>query len=343
MFDDLQFSLAETLSLLGLAQCVYVLVYMLFRSGSIASAIIPSLFFSIMATAFFADFASFRLAGLWGGYEETIQWGVWFCCLPVGALLALQIAHIRENIPLRYFFLLLVIPVTLLAGYISHNREAFYVTGLVTGALSLLTVWVRRDLLDGLYVSSKFGRERFWLIMGLVGLGAAFLLFTFAHMNESIDSRQWLLVRTFLGIAFAYVAGTSLFRIYPQILKKEGAQDVNAQLSADEHMLLQKLKELLDHEKIYQDPTIGRAELAREVGVSESSLSRIVNIAHAKSIPQLLNDLRVEDAQKLLRETDVTIQNVFEESGFNSVTTFNRVFKEICGETPKEYRARYRA
>ncbi len=343
MFYDLKFSMTEMLSLLGLAQCVYVLVYMLFRSGSLANAVIPSLFFSIMATAFFTDFASFRLPEILGVYREAVQWGVWFCCLPVGALLCLQLAQIRENIPLRYFLLLLVIPATFSAGYISQDRDVLYATGMVTGGLSLLAVWLRRDLLDGLYINTKFGKERFWLIMGLVGLGTAFLVFTFAHMNGKIDAREWLLVRTFIGIAFAYVAGTSLFRIYPQILKKDFGQDVGGLLSLDEQAVLQKLKTLLDSEKVYQDPTVGRVELARETGASESSLSRIVNLAYAKSIPQLLNDLRVEDAQKLLRETDVAIQNVFEESGFNSVTTFNRVFKEICGETPKEYRARHRA
>ena len=87
---------------------------------------------------------------------------------------------------------------------------------------------------------------------------------------------------------------------------------------------------------------MGRAELARELKVGEATLSRLVNARYVKTIPQLLNEFRVKDAQKLLKETDASIQNIFEESGFNSITTFNRVFKELSGEAPKEYRARFR-
>ena len=39
-----QFTLPEILSLLGLIQCVYVLVYMMLRAGSVSAAIIPSLY-----------------------------------------------------------------------------------------------------------------------------------------------------------------------------------------------------------------------------------------------------------------------------------------------------------
>jgi two-component system response regulator YesN len=56
-----------------------------------------------------------------------------------------------------------------------------------------------------------------------------------------------------------------------------------------------------------------------------------------------LNEYRVRDAQRLLAETNAPIQNIFEESGFNSITSFNRVFKELAGEAPKEYRARHKA
>ena len=59
-------------------------------------------------------------------------------------------------------------------------------------------------------------------------------------------------------------------------------------------------------------------------------------------LPQFLNEFRVKDAQRLLKETDASIQNIFEESGFNSITTFNRVFKELSGDSPTEYRARFR-
>lgn len=339
MLTNLQFSIPEMLSLLGLTQCVYVLVYMLLRSGSIANAIIPTLYFFFMAAAFFLDVA----AGHWRGEGidfEKLRWLLWFSGIPLGTLLIFQIAQIRERLKPKYFSLILFIPLTYSLGQIIDDGAAIYVAGLVMGALSLLTVWLRRDLLDGLYSNARFGHERFWLIMALLVLNVVFLGFTLGFINEVISAHEWLLVRTLLGISFVYIAGTSLFRIYPQVFKKPIAQDAN--LSPDDYKILEKIQSLIDREKIYQDPTFGRAELARELGTGEANLSRIINQCYGKTIPQFLNEWRVKDAQKLLTDTDVPIQNVFEESGFNSVTTFNRVFKEMSGDTPKEYRAKFR-
>lgn len=339
MAFDAQFTLAEILSLLGLVQSVYVLVYMLVRSGTIANAIIPSSYFGILAAAFFFDAAAGRWAQFLNNYE-TLQWFFWFSGIPLGTLLIFQLAQVPQVLRPKYFLLLLLIPITFLPRLVIEEPLIVYVSGLVIGAFSLLAIWLRRDLLDGLHNNPKFGKERFWLILALITMHTAFLGSTFAFVSNAIDSAQWLLIRTLLGIAFVYIAATSLFRIYPQALKLDRKEP--PVFKTEDQLLLEKLQELLERDKIYQDPAIGRAELARELKIGEATLSRLVNANYGKTIPQILNELRVKDAQKLLKETDASIQNIFEESGFNSITTFNRVFKELSGEAPKEYRARFR-
>lgn len=338
-----QFTLAEILSLLGLAQSLYVLVYMLLRSGSIRNAIIPILYFGALAAAFFLDAAAGRWSKELERYE-ALQWLFWFSGVPLGALLIFQVAQVPAVPRPKYFLLLLLIPISFLPCLVFDEPEILYVSGLIIGSFSLLAIWLRRDLLDGLHASPKFGKERFWLIISLIAMLTAFLGSAFAHISGHVGYSEWVVVRTFMGIAFVYIAATSLFRIYPQALKLDhkDAEAVTS-LKSDDQVTLDKLKELLEREKIYQDPAIGRAELARELKVGEATLSRIVNTGYGKTIPQILNELRVKDAQKLLKDTDVSIQNVFEESGFNSITSFNRVFKELTGDSPKEYRARFRA
>jgi AraC-like DNA-binding protein len=336
-----QFTLAEILSLLGLAQSVYVLVYMLLRSGSLSNAIIPSLYFGVLAGAFFFDAA----AGRWGPEfknYESLQWLLWFSGIPLGALLIFQIAQVPVKPRPKYFLLLLLIPISFLPCLVFDDPQILYVSGLIIGAFSLLAIWLRRDLIDGLHADPKFGKERFWLILALIAMHTAFLASTFGYISNAIGEMQWLGIRTLLGIAFVYIAATSLFRIYPQAFKTERATSGGESLKNEDQIILEKLEALFEREKIYQDPAMGRAELARELKVGEATLSRLVNARYGKTIPQLLNEFRVKDAQKLLKETDASIQNIFEESGFNSITTFNRVFKELSGEAPKEYRARFR-
>jgi AraC-like DNA-binding protein len=335
------FSFTEILSLLGLVQSVYVLVYMIFRSGNWKYAILPIAYFSMLALAFLSDAAATRWQGQIADYY-FFQWLLWFSGVPLGTLLIFQIAKTPDLPPFRYCVLLLLIPLSLSLHFLERGDSGalMYAGGLVAGTLSLLTIWLRRDLLDSLTANLRKSGERFWLILALIVTQVAFLASTFAFLNNWLHEPQWIVVRNALGIGFVYIAATSLLRIYPQALKLDRK---SSNLSDDEQIIVNRLETLFEREKVYQEPDIGRTELARELAVGEATLSRIINLHYGKTIPQILNDYRVKDAQKLLRETDVSINDVFTESGFSSMTTFNRVFKELTGISPKEFRSRSRA
>jgi AraC-like DNA-binding protein len=341
MFMDLQFTFGEILSLLGLVQCVYVLVYMAFRAGSVAAAIIPCLYFLFMGCAFLFDAAASRWAQMSAHYSY-FPWAFWLSCVPMSVLLIFQLAKVQDRPDFRYVVLLGIVPLSLLPALFFKEPQITYAAGLVAGAFTLLLVWLRRDLLDGLQAQAKFGKERFWLIVSLLVVNSMFLGAALAHVSNVLFYAEWVSVRTLLGLAFAYIAATGLFRIYPQAFRKEGAAN-GGTLSASDDALVHQLKKLFEEDKVYQDPAFGRAELARELHIGEATLSRIVNLSYGKTIPQLLNEYRVADAQKLLKETDVPIQKIFEESGFNSITSFNRVFRELSGVSPTEYRTSSRA
>ena len=51
-----------------------------------------------------------------------------------------------------------------------------------------------------------------------------------------------------------------------------------------------------------------------------------------------MNERRVDDAKRLLVETDAAIKTIAEEVGFNSLPSFNRVFKDLTGYAPSIYR-----
>lgn len=307
------------------------------------ASIVPSLYFLCMGAAFFLDAAAGRWSSHFRNYAD-LQWLFWFSCLPVGALLIFQIANVAERLHFKYLFLLLLIPIGFLPGFIMGSPEFLYVCGLIVGALSLLAVWLRRDLLDGLHKDPRYGKERFWLIISLMLLQTAFLALTFAYVSGMVGAGEWALIRTLLGLAFVYLALTSLLRIYPQTFR--GGDSVQGRggggLSAADQEILSRLQKLIEEDKIYHEASMGRAELARELRTAEANLSRIVNLHYGQTIPQLLNERRVEDAQRLLQETDASIQHIYEESGFSSITTFNRVFKELTGDSPTVYRTRGR-
>jgi AraC-like DNA-binding protein len=59
----------------------------------------------------------------------------------------------------------------------------------------------------------------------------------------------------------------------------------------------------------------------------------------------LVNSYRVEDVKKRLasyQEADKTILDIAFDAGFNTKTSFNRVFKKLTRMTPSQYRRRYK-
>lgn len=103
----------------------------------------------------------------------------------------------------------------------------------------------------------------------------------------------------------------------------------------DQDLPYQALRYISEH---FQQP-ITAESVARALCVSKSNLFRMFSQKLHITLHQYLNFLRVEAARDMLRNTDRPIMAVVYECGFESPRTFNRVFLEICGITPRQYRA----
>lgn len=79
-------------------------------------------------------------------------------------------------------------------------------------------------------------------------------------------------------------------------------------------------------------------KLSRELGINRYTLSRVFSQTIKCSFRNYLHQLRIEHSKKLLNCTDMSIYAIAGECGFGSQQTFNRVFKELSGGTPSEYR-----
>jgi transcriptional regulator GlxA family with amidase domain len=83
--------------------------------------------------------------------------------------------------------------------------------------------------------------------------------------------------------------------------------------------------------------------LASVSGVSEAHFARSFKDAFGVPPHRYLLTRRIERAKALLRDTDRPIIDIMMETGWNSLGTFGRVFKDITGESPTELRAREQA
>jgi len=354
--SGINFNISEIVAMIGLAQCVYLLVYMAFRSGDFTRAAVPFLYFFVLAAAFLLDFGQ-RFLMPHVPYYALVQWGTWFYGPPLAALLVYQLLHITRAPPVQAFWVLFLIPAAwfaarymalqdqlcLMPDHCPMMNEWLVVMGIGAGVLSMLAVWSRRDIVAELH-SQKVGKDRYWLVLTLILVTLGFLAATLLGLTPVMNAADAEMTRKFLGIACAYLAGTSLFRIYPQAMYIVDRAAAPAQeLNADEIDIARKIEHKIEMEKVYHEPGYNRADLARELEMPESTVSKIINIRFGKTFPQLLNEKRVEDAKRLLTETDAAVKIVASEVGFNSIASFNRVFREISGQSPSQYRENKKA
>jgi transcriptional regulator GlxA family with amidase domain len=83
--------------------------------------------------------------------------------------------------------------------------------------------------------------------------------------------------------------------------------------------------------------------LARASGVSQAHFARSFKAAFGVPPHRYLLTRRLERATALLRDTDLPITEVAFETGWSSLGTFGRTFRDITGESPGDFRAREQA
>lgn len=83
---------------------------------------------------------------------------------------------------------------------------------------------------------------------------------------------------------------------------------------------------------------ISRQDLARQAAFAPSYFSALFREATGTTIPEYINARRVLRAQELLRDPQTRVSAVCYAVGFRDLSNFNRVFKRLVGQTPREYR-----
>ncbi|TYA69999.1 helix-turn-helix domain-containing protein [Seonamhaeicola marinus] len=115
-------------------------------------------------------------------------------------------------------------------------------------------------------------------------------------------------------------------------------------LSANTSHYYGKLLTLMSEEKIYEDVNLTLDKISEKLQISSGYVSQIIKENEQKNFFEFINFYRIEAVKKKLLEDDYsnyTIMGVALESGFNSKSTFNAVFKKFTNETPSAFKRRH--
>lgn len=94
-------------------------------------------------------------------------------------------------------------------------------------------------------------------------------------------------------------------------------------------------------DKPYLDAELTIDSLAESIECTRHHLSQVINEQLGKSFYDYINQYRVEEAKQLLADPsrgNHKIASIAYDAGFNSISTFNDVFKKLAGSTPSQFR-----
>ncbi|MBP7902296.1 MAG: AraC family transcriptional regulator [Spirochaetes bacterium] len=180
--------------------------------------------------------------------------------------------------------------------------------------------------------------------LGFVGF-AAVIVYLFSP-NHVIHYTQIF----FLMLAFTiYVAGyfaltqSEMFAIIhgSKNITEQNIKYAKSSISKETMgIYISKITACFEEEKIYLDPEITISSLSEKTEIPGHKISQAINETFKMNFYSLVNKYRIEHAVKILsNETDqISIISVCFQSGFNSKSVFNKIFKLYMGKTPSLFR-----
>ena len=149
-------------------------------------------------------------------------------------------------------------------------------------------------------------------------------------------------------VAFSVVKGyarddaeTELVLPHLKVLRPPKKYANSALAHEDALVLKTSLEQLMTEKKVYLQPELTINRLAEALHCSRHHLSQVLNDNIGCSFYDYINKLRVGEARLLLADPRFShhkIASIGYDAGFNSLSTFNDVFKKLTGKTPSEFR-----
>jgi AraC-like DNA-binding protein len=198
----------------------------------------------------------------------------------------------------------------------------------------LLSVFVAKPLFVKFFTSRNLlTHDDIWVITILCGISAIWLSYFLSKYTSYISGALTFSFGFYVSfLVIFYMKGklgisTTTNNKYINKIDEKMAREIHG-----------KIITLFEVKKIYTTPNLTLPLLAQELNIRPQVLSQFLNDNVKKNFTQFINEYRVEEAKRLLKEnTNLKIDAIGMECGFNSSSTFYSAFKKITGITPATF------
>ena len=147
-----------------------------------------------------------------------------------------------------------------------------------------------------------------------------------------------LVVVAFILYLFIYVRKRhkrQIDELHDDVQEQDSVVAISDEASAQ---LMERIYEVMETQKLYQNSDLKVTDLAVAVGTNRRFVSDCINSQKGCNFTQFVNIYRVEHAKRaMLQNPNKKVSDIYLESGFANEGSFFRTFKAITGMTPKEW------
>ena len=302
----------------------------------------------------------------------------WYVLVMINELGKFKIKYLIHALPFLFFSSYLIFDYYLLSAeqQLVYYQTEFENPNIILKALDLFNV-----ILGPIYVvwslillhkfkktiANKFSfTERInlnWLRIVIGGLGFVWIIDIVANVlgslqiiNEDRSSHDPIYAAVSIAVYFIAIFGLKQKSIFKNLqsgkfsnsVRKESkvsgkSKEISSVIAHDEEV--KRLYSLMENEKPFLDPNLNISHLSNRLSIHSYQLSKIINSQLEKNFFEFVNEFRVQEFKQLIadpKNKHISILGLAMDAGFNSKASFNRIFKNLTGMTPSQFRMNFK-
>ena len=213
--------------------------------------------------------------------------------------------------------------------HVFRNTPEYFVEGSKLRVFGI-SIFINKDL---------FGKS-------FPGLPEISQLYDFFHrtergmvLNSSVSHDVLPLILSFID-SQGFSKMTALFNLLDKLISTEGYAFLSSVATKKQFNSKdgERLNAIIQFTLAEYTRRINLEEVAEMASLTPHSFCRYFKMHTRKSYFSFLNEVRIGNARLLLQKNEQGIAQVAYSCGFNNLSNFNRIFKHLTGDTPKDFR-----
>lgn len=139
-------------------------------------------------------------------------------------------------------------------------------------------------------------------------------------------------------LIYAFIEAIVIFSIFLPVFRKKSVKNVKYLALKTDEIPDENIDFILYINQNYHNSELTLEGLAKHYNINPRKIADKITDSYDCNFKTYLNNIRIEEAKRLLKETQLNINEIAYKVGYSSPNSFNRVFKSFVGITPTEYK-----